>query len=299
MKAVNLNLQREILEKDSEMASMNCDWEVNKASQVLLNKIDEKNQAIYEYEHSIEILNAENENLSDKLCNSEIAVAKYLRKINDLEDTVHSLEDELERQSMINSELASHVEGLNSFIANSRRLDESLEIFNNNNNNNSIVTATTEFSPDHHSPLIKRRSMSLNTHRPIPILFQRNRNYYRSTTYKESERYFSIADEIQASGVFLEPDREEDEIEDTQLSMFFDSLLERRESVPVNKSKTARFLEQVREGGFAPEISDACNKLLSELKRENETLKKANETLALAQLATKRPKRGFKICVIS
>lgn len=317
MMNVNHSLQREILAKESEMASMSCDREVAKACEDLGKKIDEQTQLIYEYQHSIYCLNSENEELSEKLCKANGTISKYIREISELEDTVHSLEDELERQSMKSSALASHVEGLNSFIVNSRRLDESLEdvnyfteknFHNNNNNNhsleNSILTITVDdTSPD--TPIMKRRSFSVDVHSPIPILRQRNHNYYRSTTYKESERYLSIADEMRVSGAVendLKKDQAENEHEDTQLSIFFDSLHEgRRESVPLIKATKGSkvFLERVKEDDSDPEVSRAWNELLSQLQKENENLRKANETLALAQLASKRPKRGFKICVIS
>lgn len=287
MKTVISNLQREILEKESKLASMSCDLEIDKACKILLKEISDKTELILDFEQTIQILNTENDQLSEKLCNSEIRARDQLFKISELEDTIHSLEDEIERQSMRNSELTSHVEGLNSFIANSRRLDESLDavdFFHNETNNNSISII------DQQSPILRPRAFSIESHTQF---FRKNRKFYRSTTYKESERYLSVADELTAS---QNNKNEEGEANETQLSIFFDSLHEgRRESVPIVKFKE---LEGVNEEE-GDDISPACNKLLMELKKENEDLRKVNESLALAQLASKRPKRGFKFCVIS
>lgn len=311
MSVVNANLQREILERESEMASMNCDLEIDKASKVLMKTISEKDQIIHDFQQIIHTLNSKNEELSEKLCVSEMANSKYLCMINERDDTIHSLEEKLECQSTKNIALSSHVDGLNSFIVNSRRLNESLEALNsidddlrNNNNNNplekAIGTFNTETSPYHHIPVVKKRSFSIDIQGSVPIYHERKRNFYRSTTYKESDRFLSIADEMLASGTILKKDPKENENDDSQLSIFFDSLLEeRRESLFNVKIKSNTLLEQVREDDSNSEISPACSKLLSELKKENESLRQVNETLALAQLSTKRPKHGFKMCIIS
>ncbi|XP_063708320.1 structural maintenance of chromosomes protein 2-like [Culicoides brevitarsis] len=316
MQVVNTKLRHEILEKESEMASMTCELEVNTACEALLKTIAEKTQLLVECHETINSLNAENEELSEKFVHSQATISEKVRKITELEDTINSLEDEIERQTSKNYALMSHVEGLNSFIANSRRLDESLEYFNslekdflNNNNdeketnNNNSLKENPEksFEGSHHSPLIKKRSFSIDI-QPLAGFRHRNRQIYRSTTYKESERYLSIADEIKASSIL---DFGEDEAdEETQLSLFFDSLHEgvpdggdgRRESVIPKNNK---ILEKIKEEEDEEEISPACSRLLSQLKKENESLRKTNETLALAQLAMKRPKRGFKLCVVS
>lgn len=310
MSAVNSKLQHEILDKESEMASMNCDREVDEASQGLMKIISEKNEIIHEYQQTIYSLNSENDDLSEKLFESEMAINENFRKIDELQDTIHSLEEELERQSTKSCALTSHIEGLNSFIVNSRRLDESVEAlhfdedlrFNNNNNSleKSIGIMSSGSSPSKHSYIIKKRSFSIDIQGSLP-LHKRNRHFHRSTTYKESERYLSIADEMLASGNHLKHDSDETDNDDTQLSIFFDSLHEgRRESVFAVKIDNAnKLLERIKENDVNPEVSPAYSELLSQLKMENENLKKANETLALAQLATKRPKCGFKICVVS
>uniref|UniRef100_A0A336KYU3 CSON001646 protein n=1 Tax=Culicoides sonorensis TaxID=179676 RepID=A0A336KYU3_CULSO len=314
LKNSNSALKRELLEKETEISSMTCDVEIDHACQILLKQLSDKNEIIHEFQETIHSLNDENEKLSEKLSEYHERSIQDTNKIVELNDTIHSLEDELNRAKSRNSALENHVEGLNSFIVNSRRLNESLDdnsfcnkdfVHNIKKNtcSDSLETSYDTIASDsglHHSPLISRRSYSLS-HAPILILNgQKNRKFYRSTTYKDNpDRYLSLADELHC--------HVNAKAEENDLSIFFDSLHEPRRESKVNEQNIQIFETFIEDQSTIheekdldeEEISPACSRLLMKLKQENESLKIANESLALANLSAKRPKRGFKICVIS